>query len=49
MGSCPAIPTYVVVFVLVTFTDGIVSPHNVLVVRQSGHWRVRDVPFWGVS
>jgi hypothetical protein len=39
---------YVVVFVRITFTDGSVSPHDILVVPQTGHWRVRGVPFWGI-
>jgi hypothetical protein len=41
--------TYVAVFLQVTFTNGLVSPHNLLVVKQTGRWRVREVPFWGAS
>jgi hypothetical protein len=40
---------YVAVFVRVTFTNGVVSPHDILVIPQGGHWRVRGVPFWGIS
>ncbi len=39
---------YMVVFVQVTFTDGNVSAHDILLVPQGGHWRVRGVPFWGI-
>jgi len=39
---------YVVVFVRLTFTDGIISPRDILVVPQAGRWRVRGVPFWGL-
>jgi DNA-binding ferritin-like protein len=37
-----------VVFVRVTFTDGDTASHDMLLVPQGGHWRVRGVPFWGV-
>lgn len=40
---------YVGVFLRVTFTNGVVSPYDLLIVRQAGHWRVRGVPFWGIS
>jgi hypothetical protein len=40
--------TYLVVFVRVTFTDGDTASHDMLLVPQGGHWRVRGVPFWGV-
>jgi hypothetical protein len=39
---------YVVVFVRITFTDGSVSPRDILLVPQAGHWRERGVPFWGI-